>query len=186
MSGIFTPEELASLAERPHGTQHRYSAGCRCVPCRAAHARYRSLCYRRQRAGVSDPLVSAGPVIEHLRSLSAVGVGYRSVTAVTGVHQTTLQKVKSGQHKFIKKSSAEKILAVSAEAVADHGRIDASTTRRLIELLLRDGFTYRELAKRAGVGRSTLSHRKPCVTARTRMKIEKFYNRINVGEENAA
>lgn len=99
---------------------------------------------------------------------------------------SVLQRIKNGQHRFIKKSSARKVLDVTADAVADHGRIKAGHTYRMIDRLLRSGFTYTSLSVRSGVARSVLSHRKEYVTAKTKMKIEKLYNVIFAGDERKA
>lgn len=167
--------EVFRCEKHPHGTYLRYATGCRCLPCRVEAARYRLECIHRQKAGLGNPYISAAPVVAHLRRLSKSGVGYRAVCDVIGIHQSTLQRMKNGTAKFIRKRTAEKILAVSSSAVRDGARIPATETKRRVEKLLRTDFTPKELAERLGRNRVRIGKRVRAVNA---MLIEKLYNQV--------
>ena len=69
------------------GTRSRYVTGCRCDACRQANA-----ADRRARRKAS-PLVPVEPVVEHLRSLQAAGVGRRRIARAARVAESTLDRI---------------------------------------------------------------------------------------------
>lgn len=64
-----------------HGTRAAYKGGCKCLLCRAANSRYNTAREAARKHGDTRDLVSAEPVVRHLRKLAARGVGYKSVAA---------------------------------------------------------------------------------------------------------
>lgn len=133
---------------------------------------------------MGNPLVSAEEVVTHLWTLSKAGVGYRAVSDVSGIHPTTLQRLKNGQAKYIRERSAMKILAITADAPKDGAKIPAKDTQRRVKRLLRVGFTEDELAQRLGRRRLKIATGKTVIAANA-MQVEKLYNTIMAGEEAA-
>lgn len=124
---------------------------------------------------VWNGLVDAAPVRKHLRRLSRAGVGYKSVAIAADVGRTTLAGILSGKKTRIRKRAAQRVLAVTAEAVADHALVDAAATWRLIEKLLARGFTSAELARRLGMKTPAIQIGKRQVLARTALAVERLY-----------
>lgn len=170
---------IETLSPRPHGTRTRYQQGCRCLPCRVATAAYQRQRVAARQRGESNKLVSAEQVKAHLEKLSSAGVGKLTVSEITGIHHASLGKYKSGSRKFICEKNQRLILAVTEEALTDGKHISSRETRRLIKRLVRMGFTKAEIAKRLGYRAGRLSiARRSCVTARTAMKVEKFFRQL--------
>ena len=49
----------ARAVAKPHGTRARYSAGCKCMFCRAANSRYKVARALERKNGNANPIVSA-------------------------------------------------------------------------------------------------------------------------------
>jgi hypothetical protein len=178
--GLPTPERLQA---REHGTRLRYMSGCRCTPCRAANSRYECERAAARRRGEWNGLVDAGPIRAHLRQLSRQGVGYKSVAAACDASITVLNEVRMGRKRRVRAATARKVLAVDAGAVADHAVIDARPTWRLVNELLREGFTKQELARRLGSRAKTAAlqihpHR---ITAETAARVRRLYDVVMAG-----
>lgn len=127
-------------------------------------------------------LVDAARARRHLRRLSRLGVGRRSVRAACDVGDTTLQRIITGQKQRIRARTERRILEVDAEAVADHGLVDAAETWRLVEELLRHDFTEAGLARLLGSKAKypslQLGRRK--VTAKNAQKVRRLHRRYLV------
>jgi hypothetical protein len=174
-------------AERfAHGTRARYTSGCRCDDCRRANTQW-----ARTRAKTivfhgKDPLVPANVVRAHLVQLSGKGVGRRAVSAACDVSKTVIFAIRSGKKTRIRRSTERRILAVTADARADHSLVPAAPVWKMIRHLVREGFTQRELAARLGYKSRALQIQREWCEARTAMKIERFYRMIMAGDDDAA
>lgn len=175
------PPAAALGATKPHGTRIRYIAGCRCVPCRAANSRYESGRLRARRNGDWNGLVPAARAKKHLRALTRVGVGRRSVAEASDVGETVIAEIRSGAKKQIRARTERRILSVTKDAVAGAACIPADRTWVLINRMLREGFTRGALAQRIGRKTPALQIGKRRVLARTAMEVERFYERIMEG-----
>jgi hypothetical protein len=165
------------------------------VPCpRGAHLRKDStggVCSTCRELLVWNGNVWAGEVRAHLRKLSRLGVGYKSVAAACDVPTSILAAVLSGQKKYVRKRTADRVLAVTKDAAADHACIDAGPTRRLVqEMIERAGLTRGEIAQRLRCERPALQigrgpHAK--VLARTALAVRKLHAEVmaEVGLEEA-
>lgn len=144
-----TPAGLPPPEQHAHGTRARYvAARCRCDDCRRANREYaRQRAVARARDGWNGT-VDAAPVLEHLRALSRQGVGYKAVADACDVPRSTLSRIRGGSKRNVRKSTADRVLAVTREAIADHALIAAAPTWRLIAQMQRAGFTRREIARR--------------------------------------
>lgn len=164
---------MPSASHWPHGVRARYVAGCRCQECRDATARYE----RERKLRAPNPLVPSGPVRAHLRTLSAQGVGRRAVQAATDVPDSTLGYVISGRRSQLRKATAEKILAVDAQAIADGALVDAAETWRLLRELISEGYRRYDIAKRLGCEAKVpkLQVRDGKVQASTALRVKKLH-----------
>lgn len=80
-------------------------------------------------------MISADAVREHLQSLSAAGVGYRSVADVCGISENTVLFLSSGRQSMVRASTAERILGVDQDARADKSLIPSGPIMALIKEL---------------------------------------------------
>jgi transcriptional regulator with XRE-family HTH domain len=171
--------ELA--ASKPHGTRIKYMGGCRCLPCRAANAQYAAQRSRAVQAGLSGKLVPSAEARNHLKELTRLGVGLRSVSAATDVSRSILREIRKGRRTQIRASTEAKILNVDRSAFAGGAIVSAVPTRKQITELLSEGFTSRELARRTGVSANVLQMKRPHIRAFTAARIDRFYRIIMKG-----
>lgn len=123
--------------------------------------------------------VWAGEVRAHLRRLSRAGVGYKAVADACDVSKSSLQAVLSGKKKLLRRRTVERILAVTADAIADHGFVDARATWKLIdEMRERAGLTKREIARRLGYQRYALQIRRDRIIAVNALKVKRLHERV--------
>lgn len=119
-------------------------------------------------------LVDAEPVRAHLRKLSRQGVGYKSAAAACDVSKTTLAEVLSRKKRTIRKATADRVLQVTKEALADGALVSAGRTWRRINGLLEEGFTRAELARRLGYKSPALQFRRGRITARNALRVQRL------------
>ena len=172
---------MAELAERrAHGERLCYMAGCRCLPCRCANARYEQQRLAARRRGEWNGLVPAGPVRAHLLELSAAGVGYKTAADAASVARSTVGKILRGGRRQLRAQSATRLLAVTPAARADHSTVPAAKTWRRINQLLKEGFSKARLARELGRGARKLQIGKTRVLACTELAVEKLWRRYMV------
>lgn len=148
---------------RAHGTRACYvfgpesgsdrSKGCRCEPCREAnrsYARERDRATRRPDVAVEPAYIDATEVREHLLWLHRQGVGRRAINAQSGVALSSIVKLRTGQLTRCRPTTARKILDVLPSDVSDGALVDARKTWRLINALVRAGYTRSYIAGRLG------------------------------------
>lgn len=173
MSGI---AGWATGHEFPHGTRSSYVRGCRCEPCTLANRLYARGRYRAQHvSGDWNGLVSSEKARAHLLRLSRAGVGRRAVGAACDVADSVLQGIRAGTRVRCRARVERLILAVDAGARSDASVVSARSTWRLIQLLLEEGFTKKELARRMGLVSPAIQFRKGRVLARTALRVQKLY-----------
>lgn len=164
--------------EYAHGTREKYQQGCKCLPCRLASAEYARTLTARQKRGEQNPIVWAANARRHLRKLQRRGVGLIVLSEASGIQRRTLGKIRGGQSKQIRRSRETEILSLSELHVSDHSLVPAKPVWKLIDKLIAEGFTYKQIEERSGVAYPIMWARKPCVRARTKMRIQKFYDRV--------
>ncbi len=174
--GLRSASELA--IHRPHGDRLRYMGGCRCQECRSANTAYERRRSMARAAGEWNGLVSAQAAREHLATLSKQGVGRRAVGDVSGVADTILSLIISGRKIQIRASTEKAILAVTADAKADHALVPAGSTWALIHELLADGYTKGFLALSMGRKRAALQLKKDHVTVRSAYEVSRLHKRL--------
>ena len=170
-----------SCSTLPHGRRARYMAGCRCLLCRAAHSRYNCERERAVAEGRANPLVSAEAARAHLAKLSAAGVGYKSAAAAANVAKSVVFGIITGRRRNIRRETEERLLAVDATCVGDGALVDARPTWRILDGLIREGYTKRQLAAWLGVGQS-IQFRRDRITARNAAKVERMARLLDAGK----
>lgn len=144
-----------------HGTHACYVLdGCGCTPCRQAnrdyqHQRAKDIAYGRPRT------VDAEPVREHIRQLmckggrgaNRMGVGLKQIAKVSGVSHGALSKLmygapdRKGPSKVVRAATAEKLLAVTMADMADGATVDAASTWKRVNEMVKAGWS------KAAIGR---------------------------------
>jgi hypothetical protein len=181
------------------GTHSCYSlCGCRCWPCVTARSDYDQKRHKANAYGKSL-MVDAEPVREHVRSLMCKGkrgahhkgVGLKQIVKVSGVAQGTLWKLmygapdRKGPSRKVRRATAEKLLAVTFDDVADGTSLPGRETLRQVDEMVAGGFAKAELARyltgnpkayALQVGQSGR------VSAGNARKIEELYRRWKAGE----
>jgi hypothetical protein len=171
--------DVAALAaEKSHGTRLKYMAGCRCLPCRAANSRYECERTRARLAGDWNGLVPAKAARRHILRLSKQGVGRRAVAAACDVSLTILSSIRSGTRTRIRKRTQDRILGVTRLAVSDGAIVPANETWRQINVLLEEGFTKAELARRLGFESAALQVGKERILARTAARVDRLFRML--------
>ena len=110
---------------------------------------YNKVLERRRSKGI-ETLFDNTEAREHLRWLSANGVGWRTVHEQTGLSQTAINNIRLGRFRRSRRETIDAILAVGTHNRAGGGRVDAGPTWRLIEDMLRYGYTKTYIAGRLG------------------------------------
>jgi hypothetical protein len=174
--GLRPAAELA--AGRAHGDRLRYIAGCRCNACRGANTAYERARAAARRAGDWNGLVDALTARRHLATLSAAGVGRRTVGEISGVADSILSSVITGRKQSIRARTERAILAVTEAAKADHALLDAAPTWRLLDSLLAQGYTKAALARALGQTRAALQISRHQVTVRTAYAVERLHAQL--------
>lgn len=170
----------ASAALRPHGTRSRYHAGCKCLLCRAANSRYETGRAACRRLGAANRVVPAERARLHIEALGAAGVGYKSVADAASVARTIVAGIKYGWRRQIREHTERRILAVDRESVADGARIPAGPAWRLLDELIRLGYTKRQLA--VWMGHGSIQLNRDFITARNASRVERLYRLIQAGK----
>lgn len=152
--GLRSIEELG--ARYPHGTRLRCLAGCRCLPCRSARSRYESERQRLVAEGITNRIVPAARARAHLRKLSRLGVGYKTVADVAGVACSIVAGIRSGRRRNCREETERAILGVTRDAARPGAYIDAAQTWRLVHELLAAGWSKARIAYSSGHQRGAL------------------------------
>lgn len=82
-----------------HGVRWTYQQGCKCVPCRAAEARYRSELRKRHAKGlpILGSILPAADAARMVRSIQIEGYRRRQLAEQAGLHRNTLPGLKPSQ-----------------------------------------------------------------------------------------
>jgi len=162
------------------GTRAKYARGCRCRDCRRSNTEYETERSKVRKKQGSDVWVSVEPVKAHLKALSKIGIGYKTVADYSSVGKTTLARILNGKNAKIRKSKADRILAVDKNCVSGGTLISSKRTQLLIKWLMSEDFTKREIAKRLGLKAPAIQFgKKKKMTARVAMRLERFWNILN-------
>lgn len=133
---------------RAHGDRLRYLGGCRCDLCRKANSTYERARQIARRAGDWNGIVPAAKARAHMLVLQKQGLGRRTIADVTDIAETVLVGIRAGTRTNIRARTERLILGVTNDMAADHANVQASPSWKLINELLRAGFTKVSLARR--------------------------------------
>jgi hypothetical protein len=123
--------------------------------------------------------LDAAPVRAHLKKLSRQGVGYKSVAEACDVAPSTLAEILSGKKNAIRRLTADRVLAVTKDAAADHALVDARPTWKLIaEMRERGGLTKAEIAQWLGYEKPALQLRRERVLATTALAVRRLHGEV--------
>jgi len=155
-------------ATREHGTRARYVSGpdehggpgrgCRCGPCTEANRAAASHRGRMILYGQWQPYVDASQARDHVRALSAAGIGWKRAAALAGLSSGAMAKLLYGgpggrpATRRIRAETEQKILAVQpgAESLGGGALVDATGARRRLQALVAIGHSQSALARRLG------------------------------------
>jgi hypothetical protein len=162
-----------------HGKRSSYIRGCRCRPCKDAHAAYR----RGQREGLPRVLVkvSAEKARAHLEVLTKDGASATLISKLSGVHSMAILRVLRGEQTLVLESTEKRLLAVGH---AESALVCSKPTRALIGRMRARGFTLMHIARLLGYSSAT---RALYVASRERMlastaaAVERLWRRIEAG-----
>jgi len=174
--GLKGPNVLGK--DRPHGERIRYLAGCRCALCRKANSNYANERAAAIRAGDWNGIVSAQKARTHLATLSAHGIGRRTVSNITGVSETCISAITSGQKIKIRAKTEKLILAVTTQCQADGALISAKPSWKLINELLKDGYTKSDIARAMGFERPVLQLGRTHCTVLNAAIVQRVFDRL--------
>lgn len=170
-------------ASRPHGDRLKYMSGCRCVPCRAANSNYETMRAAARRRGEWNGIVDATSARRHLRKLSKRGIGRDTVSDLTGIANSSIDKIRTGSQKNLRAMNEKAILAIGLDDILNDAQIvDAAKTWERIRWMLREGFTKTEIARRLGCKTRALQLGRKQITARNAMRVERLYNMLRAGD----
>lgn len=158
-------------------------AGCRCIQCRAANSRYSCGREAARRQGDKRDLVPSAAAREHLKQLSRKGVGYKLVADEARIAESVIWKIRAGERCQIRKTTETAILTVSAEiARGDASLIASGPAWKLLDELLRDGYTKTQLAKWLGTKTPALQLVKGRpITYRKAEQVKRMYDDVMAG-----
>lgn len=173
----------ALAADKPHGNRLRYLAGCRCDLCRKANSSYENERQKARAAGDWNGIVPARAARKHLLALSKAGVGRRSVQAATDISDTILAEIRSGKRKQIRARIERLILAVTADYKGEAALVPAAPTWKLIEALLRAGFTKGFIALQLGRKTPALQLNRDWITVKNEAAVARLHRRLMTADE---
>ena len=131
--------------------------------------------------------VRAGRSRRRLLILSKRGIGRKAVSEFTSLDHRTIQRIKNGRTKYVRRETQELIFSVPFNAFCNRAVIDSGPTLKLIARAQREGFTKSEIARRLSPkvrdkykpGHASLQIAlNGKVLAQTQMKVERFLNRL--------
>jgi len=181
---------------RPHGTRARYvlgpgpgkGPGCRCDDCRAANRAAASHRDLQILYGRWQPYVDAEPAREHLRALSAAGIGWKRAAELAGLSTGAVSKLLYGgpgdrpPSRRIRPETAAAILAVkpSAGQLAPGALTGITGTRRRLQALVATGWSQARLAGELRLTGANFGAMMRCdqVTAGTARAVSELYDQL--------
>ena len=170
----------------PHGTRAKYVIErCRCAPCRRANAEYQKRRQRRNGYGLPAQ-VPARPVREHVRALMPSpypgahdGMGWRRIADLAGVSRSTVSALIWGRRgkptERIKRETAEKLLALGSDNLADASLVWAENTWGYVTELVDFGVPKVRIARALGQKGQGLQLGKRYVTIKTARAVEDLH-----------
>lgn len=88
----------------------------------------------------TPPLVDAGRARRRLEALADLGIGHRRAAVLAGISFRTVQRIRRGKARRIRREVERAILNVTQPSLARGTRVYGYETRQLIQALVREGF----------------------------------------------
>lgn len=155
---------------------------CRCDACTARAIAYQARTRRLVAYGRWQPLVPATRARNHIRVLSAFGVGHRRVATLAGIASTHVADISSGLTRRVSPAVEARVLAIAVDAssFAKGQLIPATGVRRRLQALMRIGWSPAVLAPRLGMSRTNVSRLllQGNVTVRTHEQFAALYEQL--------
>ncbi|MDF2578466.1 MAG: hypothetical protein K0S49_45 [Microbacterium sp.] len=155
---------------------------CRCAPCTQAHHAAQNRRRRLQAYGRWNAFVPATRTRNHLRVLSASGIGHRRVAELTGAGLSGIRSIATGEYRKVRPDTEAKILAIHPDpaALAAGALIPARSAARRMQALYARGWTDTALAPHLGIERSNVRRivTQKYVQLRTHIQIGDVYERL--------
>ncbi len=107
-----------------------------------------------------------------------IGVGRRSIGDVSGIADSILTAISSGDKVNIRARTERAILAVTEDAAADHALVPAGETWKLLDELLSDGYSKAELARQLGRKMPALQLNRHQVTVRNAYDVKLLHDKL--------
>lgn len=141
-----------------HGTPARYSIdGCRCNPCTDSKVVYDRRRRKQIAYGRWEPAnVPADAARAHILNLRELGIGYRRVISISGLHMSTVQRIIRGAE-WCHPDTERAILSIPMTVpLADGARIDSTGARRRVQALATNGWSIVKIGAEVGVSAQSL------------------------------
>lgn len=135
-----------------HGTSNNYAYGCRCELCTKAAVREDAL-RRLDRLAGRPRSLSVDHVVGRVRELIDRPLSYWQVGEMTGVDWQTIRGIHLGLRKTVRRATAERILAVPADAPTITAKVPALGAARRLQALYAMGHLVHEVAAECGMSR---------------------------------
>jgi hypothetical protein len=177
---------------REHGYARYRLDGCRCYVCGYARMEYDDRRNRLIAYGRWQPFVPLEETQLRILSLRELGYGDRSIARLAGLNRKAVRDIRTGTRHDpgrgnppltkIRATTAAAIAAIpyNHEAAPDGAYIDATTTWRRLDVLIRLGWTRTRLATALGSTATApalqLGHDR--VTARNARKVRDLYDKV--------
>lgn len=155
---------------------------CRCDACSTHAIEYQSRARRLMAYGRWEPLVPATRTRNHIRVLSAAGIGIRRVAALAGIAASHVADISSGVTQRVSPDVEARVLAIAVAptSLADGQIIPALGVRRRLQALMRIGWSLAAIGARLGMPRTNVSRllRQQSVTVRTHEQLAALYEQL--------
>jgi DNA-binding NarL/FixJ family response regulator len=169
-----------------HGTYSRYSRHrCRCAPCRDAGRSYR-VRIRYDHTNGRTRLVDNTQARVHTERLTARGWTHQQIAAAAGIGEVTVTDLLSKRTRKSQRSTVAAILRIelNRKPPVPRGMVDATGTRRRLRALMVLGHPVADVARRVGVGVSSLQQtadgRWSTIRASTASKVARVYRELSL------
>jgi hypothetical protein len=164
-------------ANKPHGTRLRYLSGCKCDLCRRANTDYQLSRMKAIKEGDWNGIISAKKARAHLIYLSKYGIVRRAVADATVLSETILFNIRAEKQTHIRARTERLILSVTFGQAANYAHTDAAPSWKLINILLKKGYTKTQIAHGIGCEWHALQIGKVRVTILNAYKVRRLYEK---------
>lgn len=149
--------------QHQHGTYVCYTVDrCRCQPCAQANAAATNKRYRLKAYGRYNKYADAEPVRQHLKKLTAQGMGWKWIAEVAGVPTGVVTSILYGKHrdgrntglqKRVTRPNYDKLMAVAFTPRPGRtaSREESEAARRKAQALVALGWSMSKIGIRLGI-----------------------------------